>query len=310
MWKNGSKQKWWECAAAIVGVWLTVLLTSATASAITKIPSPPPAPGSYGLAATKTQPPPKDAVTISTPGNGASFSTIPITVGGLCTTNLLVQVYDNDALAGATVCSGDSFKLQISLFPGTNDLTATQYDDLGQASPASNKVSVTYSNAHFSAFGSLLTLTSDYGRRAADPGATLTWPLQLSGGTGPYAFSIDWGDGGKAQLMSQSVAGVVNISHVYNQSGVYPVTITVTDTNGVSAFLQLVAVANGKPNPSLASTNSKSGTGTPTATPKILWLPTAAGAVLLFPAYWLGRRSELLHLHNKLERDLQKYREE
>ncbi len=286
-----------------------VLLVPASVFAITQIPIPAPQPGSYGLAATKPQPAPTTTATISTPGNGASFSTTPITVAGLCTKGLLVQVYDNGALVGAYTCSNGSFKLQVSLFPGKNDLTAIQYDDLGQASPISNKVTVTYNNAHFSSFGSALTLTSDYGRRAADPGSTLTWPLQLSGGTGPYAFSIDWGDGGKAQLMSQSAAGLVNINHVYNQSGVYPVTITATDHNGESAFLQVVAVANGQPNPSLAASN-KSGNGTPTTTTKVMWLPTVVSAVLLFPAYWLGRRSELVTLHNKLQKDLQKYREE
>jgi hypothetical protein len=168
-------------------------------------------------------------------------------------------------------------------------------------------VTVTYNNADFSTFGALITLTSNYGRRAANPGSTLTWPLLLSGGTGPYAFSIDWGDGSKPDLKSVALAGEVDISHVYSQSGIYHVTVKVTDVNGVSAFLQLVAVANGTPtNTGGASGNSKGGSTTVT---KVMWLPAAVCLLLLLPTYWLGRRSELVSLHRKLERDAANYKE-
>jgi hypothetical protein len=278
-----------------------------TARAITPIRDPNPIPNSYGLEATKSQPAPTTTATLSTPSNGSSFTTSPITVSGLCTTGLLVQVYDNGVMVGAIDCIGGSFSLQVSLFTGQNDLSATQFDDLDQASPDSNHVTVTYNNADFTAFGALITLTSNYGRRAANPGSTLTWPLLLSGGTGPYAFSTDWGDGSKADLKSVLLAGEVDISHVYNQSGIYHVTVKVTDVNGVSAFIQLVAIANGKPTATgSASGSSKGGT---TVITKILWLPAVICMLLLLPAYWLGRRSELVSLHKKLERDMANYKQ-
>lgn len=267
--------------------------------------SKPPAPGSYGLVASKTQAPPKTAATITTPGNGAGFSTSPITVSGLCTKGLLVQIYDNGVMVGAINCTSGSFRLQVSLFTGNNVLSATQFDDLDQAGPDSNKVTVTYNNANFAAFGELITLTSNYGRRAANPGETLTWPLLLSGGTGPYAFSTDWGDGTPADLKSLSLAGAVNINHVYHQSGIYHVTVKVTDSKGVSAFLQLVAVANGKPG---AATSGTNGGGTIVIT-RIIWIPALICLLLLIPAYWLGRRSELVSLHKRLEKDMSTYNE-
>jgi hypothetical protein len=277
------------------------------AHAINRIPNPPPGAGSYGLVATKTQPAPTTSATISTPSNGASYSTSPITVSGLCTDGLLVQVYDNNVLAGAINCVSGSFTLQVSLFTGTNDITATQFDDLDQPGPDSNKVTVTYDNASFSAFGALVTLTSNYARRAANPGSTLSWPLLLSGGTGPYAFSIDWGDGSSADLKSQALAGEVDISHVYDKSGIYHVTVKVTDANGVSAFLQLVAIANGTPtNTGSTSGNSKGGTVTIT---KVLWIPAVICLILLLPTYWLGRRSELVSLHKQLEKNMANYKE-
>lgn len=307
MWANQRQRasvRAWVARLMLAGLLAVAFVQPA--QAITPIPDPAPSPGSYGLEAVKRQPPPTDAATITTPGGGASYSTSPITVSGLCTTDLLVQVYDNGALVGAVNCTHGSFSLQVSLFTGTNELSATQFDDLAQASPDSNHVTVSYNNADFSAFGTLVTLTSNYGRRAADPGQTLTWPLLLSGGTGPYAFSIDWGDGKPAELKSQATPGEIDISHVYDQSGIYHVTIKVTDKNGVTAFLQVVAIANGTPTYT-GNTNQAAKT---TTFVKVIWWPAVICAVLLLPAYWLGRRSELVSLHHKLLHDMYNYHDE
>src|SRR5690606_26445051 len=167
---------------------LGLALLASPASALTPIPPPDPKPGSFGVEATKTQPPPTQPARITTPGNGASFSESPIRVSGICPTGLLVQVYNNDVMVGAVMCNNGSFSLEVSLFAGTNELSAIVYDDLEQAGPRSNIATVEYSNTNFTAFGELVTLTSSYGRRSAAAGTQLSWPLQLSGGTGPYAF--------------------------------------------------------------------------------------------------------------------------
>lgn len=286
---------------------LVVLATPrafAGGTALNPIPNPPPGSGSYGLEATKTQPPPTQGATITIPGNGASFTSSPITVGGLCPSGLLVQIYDNGVFAGAIDCKNGSFSLQVSLFSGQNDLTAGVFDDLGQAGPISNTVTVNYSNTSFVAFGALITLTSNYGRRSASPNTDLTWPLILSGGSGPYAFSIDWGDGKLPELKSQPSAGNVQIDHVYENPGIYHVTIRVTDVSGESAFLQVVAVANGKPATTGSTDKSK-----PTTITKVLWIPTLLAFVLLIPTYWLGRRSELVTLRQQLARDAARYQQ-
>ena len=273
------------------------------AMAINQIPTPTPKPGSYGLEATKTQPPPTQGATITTPGNGASFTTSPIPVNGICPNDLLVQVYNNGVMVGSVMCKGGSFSLQVSLFPGSNELTAIVYDDLEQAGPTSAVTTVTYTDTRFTAFGSAVTLTSSYGRRSAAAGTALTWPLQLSGGTGPYAFSIDWGDGGAPELKSQALSGTVTISHAYKKAGIYQVNIKVTDVNDVSAFLQVIAVSNGKVDGAAAATDGdKSDAG---GTAKIMWIPTIVSLVLLIPTFWLGRMSQLASLRNKMlkERD-------
>jgi hypothetical protein len=287
---------------------LCQLLAPSQAGAITPLPTPAAGSGSYGLEATKTQPPPKTGATISIPGSGASYSTSPITVSGICPADLLVQIYDNGVMVGSVDCKGGSFSLQVSLFTGSNDISAIVYDSLDQAGPVSNIVTVTYTNTSFSAFGSVITLTSNYGRRSASPGATLTWPLLLSGGSGPYAFSIDWGDGSKNELKSQAAAGDVNLSHVYDKAGIYHVTVKVTDANGESAFIQLVAIANGNVS---ANNNSKADATKPAATTtKVMWLPTAVAFILLMPTYWLGRRSQLVSLHKRLEKEAANYKEQ
>jgi len=286
---------------------LGMVLLPVRTHAITPIPDPPPRAGSYALEATKPQPPPQTTATISTPSNGASFTTSPTTITGLCTQGLLIQVYDNGVLVGAANCTTGSFSLQISLFTGQNDINIFQYDDLNQSSPDSNHITVSYNNSSFSAFGTLITLTSNYGRRAADPGETLTWPLLISGGNGPYAFSIDWGDGSSPDLKSQSLAGEVDISHVYKESGIYRVVVKVTDVNGVTAFLQLVAVANGKPTGTGTSTGNSGTSGSTTIT-KVIWWPAVVTMILTLPSFWLGRRSELVSLHRRLEREMDTYK--
>lgn len=288
----------------IIGACLLALFVSVRpAAAITPLPTPDPKPGSYGLEATKTQAPPTQGATITTPGNGASFSTSPITVNGICPNDLLVQVYNNGVMVGAVMCTNGSFSVQVTLFSGVNELSVAVFDTLEQAGPASNVITVNYNNANFTAFGALVTLTSSYGRRSAAAGTQLAWPLQLAGGAGPYAFSIDWGDGSATELKSQSLAGLVNIAHNYKKAGIYQANVKVTDANGVSAFLQVIAVANGKLDATPAAPNT-TGDGVKTI---ILWIPAVIALAFLIPAYWLGRRSQIVSLRNKMLKEQEKY---
>lgn len=291
--------------AAVLGMLPATLISGTASAAINPLPIPNPKENSYGLEATKKQAPPDQPPVITSPGGGTAPNQT-VTVAGTCKDDLLVQVYDNGVLVGAVQCKNGSFSVQISLFAGQNELTAIQFDDLGQASPISNSVIITFNNASFTSFGALITLTSAYGRRSANPNTKLTWPLQLSGGTGPYAFSIDWGDGSAPELKSVAFAGLINIEHTYKQAGIYNVTVKVTDVNGVSAFIQLVAVANGKP---VAGSTSDTNDNKTVVVTKVLWLPALICALLMPLTFWLGRRSELVSLHKKLEHDMAAYKD-
>lgn len=282
---------------------LAVLVTASSASAITPITPPDPKPGSFGIEATKSKAPPTVGATIAVPGSGASFGTSPITVSGTCPADHLVQVFNNNVMVGSVVCENGSFSLQVGLFAGTNELKAIVYDALEQAGPESNIATVNYTDTRFTAFGQLITLTSNYGRRSASTGSQLTWPMQLSGGTGPYAFSVDWGDGSSAELKSQSLAGLVSLAHVYKKAGIYSVNVRATDANGVTAFLQVIAVSSGKvaeaPEEKTVEANKV----------VILWVPAAIALILLFPAFWLGRRSHLVSLRKKMQKERDNYAE-
>lgn len=263
--------------------------------------------GSVGLEGTVPAPPPNSAPTIATPGNGQTVRSIPITVSGLCKTGLLVKVFDNNIFVGAAQCTNSSYSMAADLFSGQNDLIARQYDALDQASPDSNMVSVNFQDAQFEQFGTRVTLTSNYARLGADPGKELDWPIQLSGGIGPYAITVDWGDGTAPDLQSVAFAGPLTIKHIYKSAGIYKVVVKATDANGTAAFLQLVGVGNGKvtQGQSAGGSNASSNGGASGAnsfTTIIVWWPMLLLLPLIVCAFWLGRRHEVFAIRKQLEK--------
>jgi hypothetical protein len=253
--------------------------------------------GSVGIQGTISSAAPTRGATIATPGNGASFTTLPITVTGLCPTGLLVKLFSNNIFVGSVFCASGSYSLQISLFSGQNNLVARVYDSLDQAGPDSNTVTVTFNSALFAEFGTQITLSSNYAERGAPPGQELDWPIELNGGTGPYAVSIDWGDGSPTTLISQSTTGEITIKHTYKTAGIYKIIIKATDKNGDTAFLQVVGQATGA-----AQNNSKGGSGNALVRVEVLWWPAILMVPLIVAAFWVGRRHELFSLRKQLEK--------
>jgi hypothetical protein len=280
-----------------------LLVGSSVAPVVSAIGSPDPQQsGSVGLEGTISSPPPTQAPTISVPSNGQTFTISPITVSGLCKSGLLVKVFSNNVFVGSVMCNNGSYSLQAGLFSGQNDLVARLYDALDQAGPDSNLVTVTYNSASFIQFGTQLILTSHYARRGANPGALLTWPIILTGGEGPYALSVDWGDASGNDVLSETFAGTINISHTYHTAGVYEVVIKASDHNGETAYLQVVAIANG------AISSNGSGKGASGGITKVIgppWYIYLIPIPLLLFSFWLGGRSELYIVRKRLEHSRQ-----
>lgn len=257
--------------------------------------------GSTGLQGKISAPPPTAAATISIPRTGQSFTTLPVTVSGLCQTGLLVKLFKNNVFAGSVQCTNNSFSLLIDLFNGQNDLVARVYDTLDQAGPDSNTVTVNFSD-NTAINLNRVSLTSNFAKRGANPGQTLTWPIILSGGTGPYAVSIDWGDGKTPDLKSLEFPGPFDIQHKYDNPGVYNIIVKATDKNGSVAFLQLVGVGNGALTQDSQQSSGSNNTATTTVTKtQILWQPAAAFIPFILLTFWLGKKHELKVLRRRIE---------
>lgn len=253
--------------------------------------------GSVGLQGTISSSPPTRAATISVPANGAGFSTVPITVSGICPNGLLVKIFSNNVFVGSTFCNGGSYSVQINLFSGRNDLVARVYDALDQEGPDSNIASVTFNDTQFAAFGTRVNLTSVFALRGAPPNQLLTWPIILSGGTGPYAISVDWGDGSPTDLFSQESPGAITLKHTYKTAGLYQVLVKATDKNGGTAFLQLIAQATGAGQDTVKKAADNSVVKT-----QVIWWPVLLMLPLIVTAFWVGRRHELYTLRKRLEK--------
>lgn len=284
-------------AAIVLLLGLVVALGGQTSAQVEN-----PQSGSTGLQGKISAPPPTTGATISLPRDGQSFSTLPVTVSGICPNDLLVKLFKNNVFAGSAQCTNGAFSIPIDLFGGRNELVARVYDALDQAGPDSNVVSVTFNDTTSVALNRV-SLTSNYAKRGANTGAKLEWPITLSGGAGPYAISIDWGDGTPADLKSQEFPGIFTIDHAYSSPGVYNIIVKATDKNGATAYLQLVGVGNGpltQDNQASGSTNNNGGSSTITRT-RILWEPAAVLMPLVMFTFWLGKKHELKTLKRKIE---------
>jgi hypothetical protein len=285
-----------------------VVCAGATGYAEAAAPLPQnPQSGSVGLEGTISAPPPTRGATILNPTSGRSFSSLPVTVSGSCPDNTLVKLFSNNIFVGSADCKTSAFSLQVDLFNGQNDLIARVYDTLDQAGPDSNTVTVSFNSQQLTGFGERVGLTSNFARMGANPGSTLSWPIILTGGSGPYAISVDWGDGKPQSLKSLTFPGTFNVDHIYDSAGVYRVIVKATDSTGTSAYLQLVGVANGTvTSGGTASSSNNQKTVTITKTQILLW-PSLVAIPLILLTFWVGRRYELLSIRKRIENSSSDY---
>jgi hypothetical protein len=162
-------------------------------------------------------------------------------------------------------------------------------------------VIVTFTDASVGAFDGRVSLTSPFAKKGANPGEKLVWPIVISGGVGPYALSVDWGDGKPITLRSIAFSGAINIDHIYDAAGIYRVIVKVTDSKGSTGYLQLIGVGNG----SVGSTATKTkdgGAGTVTVyQTKYSIIPSLIAIPLILSTFWLGRKYELQVLRKRIE---------
>lgn len=244
--------------------------------------------GSFGLEGVVAGEPPERAAAINSPVDGQTFTQTPITASGTCEAGLIVEVYKNDTFAGSTICEDNgTFSIEIDVFMGENELFTRVRDMLGQTGPDSETVTITYDppvSRSGRDIGQQLIVTSDVSFRGVPPGAEVEFPLELSGGRGPYAISVNWGDGGN-DAISRSDTGNFTITHVYERPGVYRAVIKATDDSEQTAFLQLTVIASGE----IEGGVEEEERATRTERIYVLW-PLYVLTALIPVAYWLGMR--------------------
>lgn len=276
---------------------ILLLLTAIPLSAYTSFAlSPGPESRSVSLEGTVPGKPPTKAATITEPTDQKRFSISPVTVTGTCPVGTLVEIYKNDIFAGSTVCNDSgTYTLQIDLFIGQNVLIARVYDALNQTGPDSNKVTVFYDLlpaqgagiTNFNFGGPQIVLSTDAVFRGTFPGQPMTMPLTILGGTAPYAFNIQWGDGQNTVVSRNSNATFLT-DHIFKKAGTYQISVQATDAQSRVAFLSVAAIVNGQPD-SIAGTTIKNTSAI--AGILTLW-PLYVSIVAVVLSFWFGELRE------------------
>lgn len=253
--------------------------------------------GSVGLMGTMPAKPPTVAATIDKPSNGQHFATSPVEVSGTCPKDTLVEIYKSDIFGGSTTCSATgTYTINVDLLIGENKLVARVYDALNQAGPDSNIVTVFYDalppqsgpTTSFDFGGAQLLINTDAVFRGTFPGEEMIMPVEIIGGTPPYALNIQWGDLTNKVVPRNDNFGF-NVSHTYKKGGVYQIGLQASDSAGRVAFLTVAAIVNGQPDPALATGS----TNTPTKTNTLLLLwPLYVGLIAIVISFWMGEQRE------------------
>jgi hypothetical protein len=131
-----------------------------------------------------------------------------------------------------------------------------------------------------------LTITSDqHFYQGGEPDTPVAWTVKVTGGTGPYHLTWEWGDGTSDKTDLQS-AGPATYQHNYAKSGIYQVTIRATDAAGHEAVIQVVVVVNGATAGLVVRDHDGPGN-------LIFIWPLLIITSLIVLSFWLGERHKL-----------------
>lgn len=250
---------------------------------------------------------------ITSPTNNTRFTAVPVTVSGSCPANAAyVEIFRNDFMSGSAMCTGSgTFELQIDLFPGRNDLTARSFNITDDEGPASAIVTVFYDQPApapgtpvSTGSGKPLTVKTAFVYKGYYVGQTVQWPLEINGGSAPYALNVNWGDGTDS-IISRKADGQFNISHTYKtaggERGNFIIKVQASDSAGGYTYLQFFVLVNAK---SAAGAGGNIYTKPPPSLGGLaqwLWVawPAYLSVFLMVVGYKLGEREEYLILRRR-----------
>lgn len=278
-------------------------------------------------------PPVTTPSTITTPADNTHFSAVPIVVAGDCSANTAyVEIFRNNVMSGSAICDGSNkFEIAIDLFKDRNDLTAHSFNINDNEGPVSAVLTVYYDTPEPPASQPSNRATNNEANSQPPENATsqtpseisnplllktafvykgyyvdqeVEWPLEISGGSKPYAFNVDWGDGSN-NVISRKNEGQFNIKHKYKQAGGYKGSYTIkvqaSDANANYTYIEFFVVVTDK-------TSDTFGGSIYTKTPPTLgsvknWLwwawPVYASIFLMAISYKLGEREEFKILRRR-----------
>lgn len=185
--------------------------------------------------------------TITSPADGQTVNVKNISVSGSCIAGLVVQVFIGNSLAGSTLCqTNNTYALNIDLNVGDNYLHARQYNSGGDFSANSDIVKVTYTVpvTPTPTPANPVAIQLGEGQRTADINIPYTLGFSFTGGTGPYAVSVNWGDG-NTDLSMRDTVGSFTVTHTYSKAGVYLVVVKIVDSTGQTTQMQFIIFVKG-----------------------------------------------------------------
>jgi hypothetical protein len=242
---------------------------------------------------------PPSAAIITDPVDGQVFTAIPITVKGTCPSPYLVKLYRDQLFSGSAQCFPDgTFQITTDLFVGENDLQARIYNYADQEGPASPPVTVTYNppappaspgnpsnpgqgNPGGQGLDEPFFITTDKFYKANQDKVRIDWTFGIVGGNKPYNILVDWGDGTTSKL-DKLIDSQFSVSHEYKKGNskkdYFVMVVTVTDTRGRIATLQVFNILNYSDIPGAAASLPTGGTA----------LPDSPGLWDRFRYYWIA----------------------
>lgn len=238
---------------------------------------------------------PTIAATIKSPASQQHFTTSPVTLSGTCPQNTLVELFKNDIFAGSSACTDAGiYSIDVDLLNGQNTIVAKVYDALNQPGPDSSPITLYYDVLPNQSgpvaplnIGNQLLLNTDAVFRGAFPQQSLDIPIDVIGGTAPFALNVQFGDSNN-KVISHADNSTVDASHVYQKPGTYQVSVQASDAAGHVAFLSVAAIVNGQPSTAVGNTS----TSVPTINKLLVLWPLYAASVAVIISFYIGERRE------------------
>lgn len=259
--------------------------------------------------------------------DGMHFNSTPVEISGSCPANAAyVEIFRNNLMDGSGICNNGLFDPLIDLLPGANLLEIHVFNVTDDQGPVSDTRTLYYDVPSSPASGQYITsqapstnpliLTTTFVYKGFDVGQEVSWPIEINGGSAPYALDVDWGDGGN-DVISRGNSGTFNIKHIYSKPGGYKDSYTIqvkaSDSSGRKAYLQFFVIIV---SPTSIANNTQSNICDTHAgalysgalscslfSSNRSWLwyawPAYLLIFLLVLSYWLGEREELIILKKR-----------